>query len=240
MSYLDIIARGGMMMWPILVCLFIVLCVMVDRILAYRRVEADSGAFVARLRNLVRRGEVNGVLAMCDERKTGLALMVHDAMSRRGEGEERLREVMEETQHTEAFRLERRLPLLGLTAAIAPMLGFLGTLLGLIVAFRAVEIHPMLGGSGILAGRIWSALLPSALGLAVGIPAYAVHSYFVSRARDAVRSLELAKADVFDLLNEPVHAAPLHSEDHRERTAKRVLSYEEDEFFRRKAESKTQ
>jgi biopolymer transport protein ExbB len=240
MNYLDIIARGGVMMWPILVCLFVALAVMVDRVLAFRRVEADRGIFFARLRNLVRRGDMSGVLAMCDERKTGLALMVHEAASRRGEGEERIREVMDGTRRTEAFLLERRLPLLGVTAAIAPMLGFLGTLLGLIVSLRAAEIHPLLAGSGLLAGRIWSALLPSVLGLAVGIPAYVLHIYFVSRAHDAVHALELAKADVMDLLNEPVHVAPLRSDDHHERTVKRALSYEEDEFFRRKNESRRQ
>jgi biopolymer transport protein ExbB len=238
MRYLDLFARGGVMMWPILVCLLIVIGVVVDRIVAFRGVESDRGEFLARLRNLVRRGDMNGVSAMCADRKTELPRMVYEAVSSRTQGGERVREVMDATRCGESFRLERRLPVLALTAAIAPMLGFLGTLVGMIVALRGVEIHPAVAASGLLAGHLWNALLPSAFGLAVGIPAYALHAYFVSRVREAVHDLEVAKVDVLDLLDEREHAAPLRSEDHHEKTVKRVLSYEEDEFFRRKAEAR--
>lgn len=237
MGVMELATRGGVMIWPIFVCLFIALGVMIDRIAAFRRVEPERVAFFARMKILVRRGDMNGVLALCAERNTNLATMVRDAVSRREEGEGRIRELMEVAGRTEAFRLEQRLSLLSLTAAIAPMLGFLGTMIGIIVALRAVELHSVATGSALLASRLWSAMLPSAFGLSVGISTLALHTYLVSRVRKAVHDLEIAKQDILGLLRQPVKPAAIRMDQHHEKATKRIFPYEEDEFFRKKTEA---
>ncbi len=238
MRYFDMMVRGGVMMWPIAVSLLIALWLVVDRFMAFRRADADAPKVLAHLRNLFRRGDSNSVLAFCDENRSVLARLIRQAVVHRENGGARMHEALAGVRHEEVRTLEHRLPLLGLTAVIAPLLGFLGTLMGMIAVLRGVEVHPATAGSALMAGRMWGALLPSAFGLAVGIPVYAFFVYFTARARQFTQSLESTVPKVIEMV-----AAPGPAEEHRiqhsePKAVRGPVKYDEDEFFKRKTEAK--
>jgi len=239
MRYLDMLVRGGVMMVPIGICLLTALWLVVDRFIAFHRVDTEAPKVLAYLRSLFHRVDRNAVIAFCDERNSVVCRLFREAVVCQSGGETRMHIVLTGVQHEEAALLERRLPLLGLSAVSAPLLGFLGTLIGIISALRAVELHPAIAGSEILAGRLWSALLPSAFGLAVGIPAYCFFLYFTSRVRQTGHLLKSSVPKILDILTEPApsaeHRAPLPDA----KGIKRSHSYDDDEFFRRKTEVKT-
>jgi biopolymer transport protein ExbB len=239
MRYLDTFVRGGIMMWPILIC-FIVACgLVVNRAFAFRRVEPHAKKFLSMVRTLALRRDTKAVVAYCGERKSGLALMIQEAASHVGQGEAKVREVMEGTAGMETQRLERHLPLLALTSSLAPMFGLLGTVLGLILSLHAVEIHPITG-SGLLAARLGAVLLPLAFGLGVWIPLFAIHAYFVAGARRACRQMESAMVDVVRWLKEPLPEETVHAiVPSMAPQGRKMFSYDDDEYFRKKSEVKT-
>ena len=131
------------------------------------------------------------------------------------------------------YHLEKRLPVLASMAGIAPMLGFLGTVVGMISAFQQIESLAGNVNPADLAGGIWVALLTTAFGLAVGIPAYAVYNYFVSRVARFVHEMEVTTTEFLDLLQRREEkGAPVQVQG--DPTASRSFVFEDDEYFRKK------
>ncbi len=239
MRYLELFERGGVMMWPIAICLLIALVIVVDRFIAFRRVDADPQKFLAHLGNLFRRRDTNAVLVFCGERHTMLSELVRESVPLQDGGEAAIRDCMERVGGEQTFLLERRLPFLAMVAVIAPLLGYLGTLLGMVAALRAVELHPAISGSGLLAGRIWTSIIPSAFGLAVGIPVFAFHLYFVARIRFANNLLSSYRPRVLELLSGPIAEEPVRAPHPDIKLPLRPSRVDDDEFFRRKTDVKT-
>jgi biopolymer transport protein ExbB len=116
------------------------------------------------------------------------------------EGHERVREAIENAGKEEVYHLERGLGILASIAGIAPLLGFLGTVTGMIGAFRTIEQLSGVVNPSDLAGGIWEALLTTAFGLMVGIPAYGFYNWFVSRVQRVVFEMESASEEFLDLV----------------------------------------
>jgi biopolymer transport protein ExbB len=174
MNLLDMMFKGGVIMWPILGCSLIAVYVVIERYLVLRRAQVDVSEFMRKLRSLFHRGEFSAVLTYCEEKDAPVANIIRRGLLKHGEGPEKVREAIENAGREEVFHLERRLPLLASVAGVAPMLGFLGTVTGMIAAFHAVEVAGGVVSPGDLAGGVWEALLTTAFGLIVGIPALAM------------------------------------------------------------------
>ncbi len=200
MNLLELFLRGGIVMWPILLCSVIGVVVIVERFLVLRRAHIDAGQFMMRLRSVLQRGDLLAAINFCSRTDAPLARILKQGITKYPEGPERVREAIENAGKEEAFKLEQRLGVLANVAGIAPLLGFLGTVTGMIGAFRMIE---QLGGSATpadLAGGIWEALLTTAFGLIVGIPAYGFYNHFVSRVSRFVFEMESASEEFLDLV----------------------------------------
>ncbi len=236
MNLLEMFFKGGIVMYPILICSIVMVYVAIERYLTLRKARIDVGQFLMKVRSIFQKGDVSAVLAFCAQKDAPIANIIRRGVMKHDLGEQKVRGAAEDAGREEVYHLEKRLSWLASIAGIAPMLGFLGTVTGMVSAFQQIEV---LGGSvnaAILAGGIWEALITTVFGLAVGIPAYALHNYFVTSVARFVHEMELTAAELFDLLDRrgPTTMSVRKGESGVEqRTPELVL--EDDEYFRKKS-----
>jgi biopolymer transport protein ExbB len=192
-----------MVMWPILLCFLLTLYVALERWTVLRRRRFDSGQFLPKLKSLYRHGDITAVLSYCSQKDAAIANIVRRGVLKRGLGVASIREAVETAARDEQFRLERHLAFLASMSGIAPMLGFFGSIVGLIAAFQSIERAGGLALPADLAAGIWQALLTTAFGLIVGIFALITYNGCTSRIRRLVHEMESASNEFLDLLDEP-------------------------------------
>jgi biopolymer transport protein ExbB len=232
MNLLEMMFKGGVIMWSILACLILAIYVIIERYFVLRKARLDLRGFERKLQALFHRGGFAAVLTYCEEKNAPIANMIRRGVLTHDQGREKIREAVEDAGREEIYGLRRRLPLLATVAGVAPMLGFLGTAMGMIAALHNVELNSGIVSLGDLAGSVWGALLTAAFGLIVGIPVLAMYSYFVTRVQKFVHEMEVASEEFIEML-EGMNARPTAKEPSRA-TSAIALPVEEDEFFRRK------
>lgn len=236
MNILDIFVRGGVMMWPVLACTILSVGLIIERAIALRRVESQPEKFLAMVRTLALRRDMKGLIACCSERRSGLAHVLREGASRFGQGEYTVRDAMQSAYDSECRSLGRRLPGLAVATTCTPMIGILGALLGIITAMRGVETHAT-SAQHLLAGHLWSSLVPAAFGLAAWLPLFAAYSYCAARARRAANETESAMMELERWLKEPVSEESVHhATGPPAHQTRRAAPHDEDEYFRRKSE----
>ncbi|MCZ6776248.1 MAG: MotA/TolQ/ExbB proton channel family protein [Ignavibacteria bacterium] len=233
MNLLEMVLKGGVVMYPILLCSLIAVYVAIERYLVLRKAQLDVGQFMMKVKSIFHQGDVSAVLAFCSQKDAPISNIVRRGILKHDQGDEKVREAVEVAGREEVYHLERRLPVLASMAGIAPMLGFLGTVVGMISAFQQIESLAGNVNPADLAGGIWVALLTTAFGLAVGIPAYAVYNYFVSRVARFVHEMEVTTTEFLDLLQRREEkGAPVQVQG--DPPPSRSFVFEDDEYFRKK------
>ena len=233
MNLLEMVSKGGVVMYPILLCSLIAVYIAIERYLVLRKAQLDVGQFMMKVKSIFHQGDVSAVLAFCSQKDAPIANIVRRGILKHDQGDEKVREAVEDAGREEVYHLEKRLPVLASMAGITPMLGFLGTVVGMISAFQQIESLAGNVNPGDLAGGIWVALLTTAFGLAVGIPAYAVYNYFVSRVARFVHEMEVTTTEFLDLLQRREEkGAPVQVQGNP--TQSRSFVFEDDEYFRKK------
>lgn len=186
------IMKGGPVAWLVLACGLTALFVFLERLLNLHRAQVNPQSFLEGIQNNLKRNNVAEAVTLCEETPGPVAKLVQTAITHYDENPDQVRLAMEETGKLEIPRLEKHLLMLGTLAKIAPLLGLLGTLTALIRALMVMEAHAPLTHSGDLSGMLWQALITTALGLAIGIPAYAGHNLLVSRVESILNDMEIA------------------------------------------------
>lgn len=202
MTLLQLFTQGGLLMWPILATSIVALWIIIEKYVVLRRANRDVGDFVLRLRSILRQGDTVGAVEYCSRVDSPIARILKKGILKLHEGPEKTKEGIESAGKVEVYKLEKRLSLLASVAGIAPLLGFLGTVTGMIAAFRMIEVLKGAATPGDLAGGIWEALLTTAYGLIVGIPAYGFYNYFVSRIQRVVFRMETTSEEFLELVQE--------------------------------------
>jgi len=202
MNLVEIFLNGGLVMWPILFCSIVALAVVIDRFLALRRAKINLPAFLVRIRGFIKNKDMNGAASFCLREKSPIANMVRKGLKKFGMGHERVKEAIENAGRQEVSKLEKGLSILATVAGVAPLLGFLGTVTGMIQAFMRIEDLAGAASPSDLAGGIWEALLTTAFGLIVGIPAYVAYNYFLSWVTKFVADMETVANDVVDTMQD--------------------------------------
>jgi len=197
--------RGGVVMWPILLCSVVALYVVIERMLTFRGAKPPGGAFTLRLRRVLEGKDVRLAQELCIQEKSPVGRIVGAGLEKVHHGPMRVRQAMEDQGKEEFTHLERHLGVLASVAGIAPMLGFLGTVTGLIAAFQAVATAVGQPSPADLAAGIWEALITTVFGLAVGIPAAAVYNYLVNQVHAITASFERIARDSLDAIEESIH-----------------------------------
>ncbi len=196
----EIIDQGGPVMWLLLLTSVVGVYVFVERLLHYHRVQINSMEFISGVRNVLKRDNVVEAISICDATPGPVARLVKAAVLSRDEGRDGVREALEETGLMEVPRLEEKLNLLATIAQIAPLIGLLGTALGMMDIFKHVAEAGLYAQPNLLANGIWKALVCTAGGIAVAIPSYAAYNYLVSRVNSIVLDMEKASAEIVNIV----------------------------------------
>lgn len=196
----DMIARGGVLMAPILVCSVLALAVIIERAFSLHRSQVGSDIFFRSVERSIRRNRMVEAIEACDRAPGAIPKIVKSALLKHDRDLAEVREAVEETAAYEVPALERYLGVLATIATIAPLLGLLGTVTGLIRAFMVIQLKSGLVNPADLAGGIWEALITTVAGLAVAIPTYVAYNYFVNRVNHIITEMEKSASRVLQLL----------------------------------------
>lgn len=202
MNLLDIFLKGGFIMWPILLCSIIGLAVSVDRFIMLRKAKINVPAFMVRIRGFIKKKDISGAISYCMQEKSPVANIVRKGLKKYKFGHDRVKDAIENAGSQEVSKLEKGLALLASVAGIAPLLGFLGTVTGMIQAFMTIQDLAGAANPSDLAGGIWEALITTAFGLIIGIPAFALYNYFLSAVKKLVGEMETVANDVIDVIQD--------------------------------------
>lgn len=190
------------MLWVILLASAVGITVFIERALYCHRAQINSAEFLNGVRTVLKRDNVVEALSICDATPGPVARLVKTAILNRDHGRERVRESLEEAGLAEVPRLEEKLSLLATIAQIAPLLGLLGTVLGFIKIFGKLTNAGLTANVPMLSQGVWEALICTAAGLAVSIPAHAGYNYLVSRVNEIVLDMEKAASEIVNVVTE--------------------------------------
>ena len=207
MNLFEIFLKGGILMWPILLCSVVGLAVIIERFWALRQAKINLPAFMVRIRGYIKNRDMSGAASFCMQEKSPIGNMVRKGLKKFGMGHERVKEAIENAGRQEIGKLEKGLSVLATVAGVAPLLGFLGTVTGMIQAFMTIEDLAGTANPSDLAGGIWEALITTAFGLIVGIPALAFYNYFLSGIKSFVSDMETVANDVVDTMQDTTKEA---------------------------------
>ncbi len=202
MELFSIFLKGGIIMWFILACSIIGLTVIIDRYIVIRKARINVPAFMVRIRGMLKKKDITGAISYCMEEKSPVANIIRKGLTKYKLGHERVKEAIENAGRQEISKLEKGLAVLASISGIAPLLGFLGTVTGMITAFMTIEDLAGSANPSDLAGGIWEALLTTAFGLMVGIPALAFYNYFLGAVKKLVGDMETVANDVVDIIQD--------------------------------------
>ena len=191
---------GGPVMVPIALCSLIALATFLERMWTLRREKVVPGSFSSELVELVRQQRWGDAKALCRKWDVAASRVVEVALEVRSHSRSDIKERLEEVGRREAAELESYIPVLGTIAAIAPLLGLLGTVGGMILTFQVIETQGNVTNVGDLAGGISQALVTTFAGLSVGIPAVMANRYLLARVDNLLLDLEELSLGVLDLL----------------------------------------
>ncbi len=225
--------QGGVIIYPILLCSIIAAYVTMERFLVLRRAQLDVGQFMMKVRSIFQKGDVSAVLTFCSQKDAPIANIVRCGLVKHDQGDQNVREAVEDVGRAEVFTLKKHLSLLAGIAGVAPMLGFLGTATGIFNTFQGIQSLGENVNIADLAGGISQALLTTVFGLVVGIAAYTFYNYFITRVASFVHQMEVTTTEFLDLLQRR-DVADVSLKVRSESIRQRALVYEGDEFFRKK------
>jgi len=190
---------------PLLIMSMIIVYIFVDRYLALNKAAKEDVNFMNNIRDFIHNNRLDSAVALCKGTNTPIARMIEKGLSRLGKPLSDINETISNVGQMEVGRLEKGMSLVSMMSSIAPMLGFLGTVVGMIIAF-----HDMANsGNNLeikdLSGGIYTALITTVEGLVVGMGGYACFTILVSKVNKVVLLLESKASDFMDLLNEPAN-----------------------------------
>ncbi len=204
MSFGQLFLVGGWIMWILLALAGVSIFIFTERFIAIRKAFGWDMNFMNRIRDYIYEGKIAAALDMCKSTDTPIARMITKGIERIGRPMSDVQSSIENAANLEVSRLESGLPFLATIAGGAPMLGFLGTVIGLVKTFMDMS---MAGGTvdiSVLSGGMYVAMITTVGGLIVGVPAYFGYNYLVARIEKLVFQMEANSIAFMDILNQPV------------------------------------
>jgi biopolymer transport protein ExbB len=204
-SLFQLLMQGGVLMIPLLICSVIMVYVFAERLLVIRKASSDDPQFIARVRDLIASGNLQGARSVCRNTATPEARMIEKGISRIGKPIDQIERSMEATGKLQIYNLEKNLSILSTIAAIAPMFGFLGTIFGMMILFSDIQRANSLE-INTLAGGIYTKMVTSAVGLIIGLLSYIGYRYLNAQINRSVNRMEATTTEFLDILQEPAHS----------------------------------
>lgn len=204
LSLWSLVIDGGYIMIPLALLLIVSIYIFVERCLAISRAAKDDDTFMKRIRDYVHEGDLESAKQLCKQTDTPYARLILKGVTRIGRPMQDVLVAIENTGNIEVAKLGKGFTWLSTTAAGAPMLGFLGTVTGMIEAFYALAMAGTGANIIVLSSGIYQALVTTVAGLIVGILALFAYNFLVSRVSRVMTGMETKTMEFLDLLNEPV------------------------------------
>ncbi len=201
MNFLDLFNDGGGFMWPILACLVFGIAVSLERVWTLSRASVNTRKFLASIKKALNEGGIQKATDVCANTRGPVASIFHAGLLRVDRGIEHVEKAIMNAGSIEMAFLEKGLVWLATVISVAPMLGFLGTVWGMVEAFRAIAAANDISPS-IVADGISTALLTTMFGLVVAIFIQIVNNYFISRIDQLIVDMEESSVDLVDTLIE--------------------------------------
>lgn len=187
---IDTLMRGGFMMIPILAGSVLALTIIIERLWTLQRSKVAPPPFLKRMDTMLTDGQCSEAISACRENNTNVARILAAGLQESHRPRAEIVEALELTGRQETASLSRWVGALGAIAALEPLMGLLGTVLGLIESFKDVEKSEVMGNPSVVASGVWQALITTAAGLIIAIPTYAMYRYFRSRVSDMMLDME--------------------------------------------------
>lgn len=202
-SLMELVFKGGFWMIPIILLSILAIYVFIERLLTIKKASKTPPEFIEKIKRLVGAGEINSARMLCMEENSPVSKMIEKGISRIGSPLKNIEAAIENVGRIEIYNLEKNLSLLATISGAAPMLGFLGTVTGMIQAFIAIAQEEGSVSPKLLSSGIYEAMITTAAGLVVGIVAYLGYNYLVTRVQKLVHRMEYSSIEFIDLLQEP-------------------------------------
>ncbi|MFG6425368.1 MotA/TolQ/ExbB proton channel family protein [Lepagella muris] len=203
LSFWSLVMDGGYIMIPLAVLLIVSIYIFIERCFALMRASRNDETFMKRIRDYIMEGDIENAVNLCKRTDTPYARLILKGVNRIGRPMNDVLVAIENTGNIEVTNLTKGFTWLSTTAAGAPMLGFLGTVTGMIEAFFALANAGTSANITVLSSGIYQALVTTVAGLVVGIAALFAYNFLVSRVNRIMNSLEAKTMEFMDLLNEP-------------------------------------
>jgi biopolymer transport protein ExbB len=200
----DIMQKGGPMVYIIVLLSVIAVAVTLERIYSLARARIDSNKFMEGITTVLKRNKIIEAIEMCNKTPGPIAHIIKAGILKHDRSKPEIKEAVEEAAQLEIPRMEKHIPILATIAHIAPLLGLLGTVMGMIRAFQVIQEKALSASPvnpGDLAGGISEALLATVAGLVVAIPAYVAYNFLVSQVNNLVYDMERSATDLVNLLS---------------------------------------
>lgn len=207
LSFMELLFSGGIAGNTIIAILFVLLIVAVyiyfERYFAIKAASKTDVHFMDQIRDKVASGNIEAAKIRCAQENTPVARLTEKGISRIGSPLEDINTAIENAGQLEVYKLEKNVSILATIAGAGPMLGFLGTVIGMILAFHELATSSGQAEMGSLAQGIYTAMTTTVAGLIVGIIAYIGYNHLVVKTDKVVHQMEATAVDFLDLLNEP-------------------------------------
>lgn len=200
----DLIQKGGPMMYLIILSSILAFGVVIERIYNLTRARIDANKFMDSIAAILKRNKIIEAIELCNSMPGPTAHIIKAGILKHDRSKPEIKEAVEEAAELEIPRLEKHLPILATVAHIAPLLGLLGTVTGMIKSFQVIQQKALVlapVNPGDLAGGIWEALLATLAGLAVAIPTYVAYNYLVSQVDNLIYDMERSATDLVNILS---------------------------------------
>lgn len=202
-SLIDMAFKGGWIMIPLLLLSILTIYIFGERWWALRKASQIDENFMRNIHDYIHEGKIKAAINLCQSQETPIARLIEKGIERIGRPLTDIQTAVENMGNVEISRLEKGMPYLATIAGGAPMLGFLGTVIGMIQAFYNMSQAGSNVDITLLSGGIYTAMVTTVAGLIVGIIAYFGYNYLVARIDNIVYKMESNTIEFMDLLHEP-------------------------------------
>jgi biopolymer transport protein ExbB len=204
LTLLDLTIKGGWVMIPIILLSFVAVYIFVERYYVIRKASSEDTNFMNRIKDYIHDGKIDAAVALCRSTDSPSARMVEKGITRLGRPLQDISTAIENVGKLEISKLEKGFPTLATITGAEPMLGFLGTVIGMVQSFYAMSQAGNNIEVSMMSDGIYTALITTVAGLIVGIAGYFAYNTLVVRVERVVFNLEATLTEFMDILNEPV------------------------------------
>ena len=201
-SAFDILLKGGPVMIPLAILLIATIYLFIERFITIQKASQIDPNFMRNIKDYILNGNIEGARSLCKATNSPVAKIIYKGIQRIGRPVKDIESAIENAGKIEISKLEKNVNILNTIAGLAPMFGFLGTIIGVITIFQEISIKNSIE-IGTISGGLYVKMVTSAAGLFIGMIAFAAYSFLTNRIDREMRNMELSAIDFIDLLEEP-------------------------------------